>query len=84
LGLSEDILFAIDDDVNKQGLCFPGTKLEIKESSILSDIEFGVCLLSISLGIERKIAGIVSGKAKKKVNIYSTSPDSEYALEIFG
>ena len=84
LGISEYILFVVDDDENKIKLKLPISNLEIKHSNEIMNHDVGVCLLSININSENKVINLLNSKTDKPIQYYSISPDSELHLPILG
>ncbi len=82
MGIQDYIEFVVDDDVNKKGLCMPGSKLEIKGSDLLLKDNIDLCLLTLNPDSESKVIE----KNKKFINcggkFASVFTMSKNALEI--
>ena len=70
----------VDDDINKQGLFMPGTRLPICSSSALLERDIELCLLGINPDIEEKIIANHSGFRDRGGVFQSIYPNSKRTL----
>jgi len=81
LELGEHLEFIIDDDPHKQGLCMPGSRLPILQSSALLERAIKLCLLSLSPESETKVVSRNRALIEQGGTFLSIYPDSERAIE---
>mgnify|MGYP004002967841 FL=1 len=83
MGITNKIVkYVIDDDPNKSNLRVPGCGIMIKGASSISYDGIGVCIFAVDISVEEKIANKINRLAGKKIEFYSISPESSYALPI--
>nr|BAF47163.1 hypothetical protein [Zehria sp. KO68DGA] len=82
LQLQDYFEFVIDDNLNKQGLFMPGSRLPIYPSTALLDQDIKLCLLSLSPDSETKVVQKNQKFIEKGGIFASIFPASQLALQL--
>ena len=73
------INFVVDDDLNKKGMFMPGSSIQIKSSSELSNKQNILLLLTVNLTSENKLIKLIKEKYAN-IKIKSIFPLSTYSI----
>ncbi len=73
------INFVVDDDLNKKGMFMPGSSIQIKSSSELSNQQNILLLLTVNLTSENKLIKLIKEKYAN-IKIKSIFPLSRYSI----
>ena len=81
LKIKNFIDYAVDDNINKKNLYLPGTKINIKNSEILSKEKKFLCLMSLNYSSEKKIFKKIKNLKSSKRLFFSIYPNSKNYLK---
>ncbi|MAE43034.1 hypothetical protein CMO93_04635 [Candidatus Woesearchaeota archaeon] len=78
-GIAKYLNCFVDDNINKRGMYMPGSKLEIRGLSILSEGDIHLCIFSLNPEIEEKIIS-KNDNLKGSVDFLSFCPKSQRSI----